>query len=57
MAEKRQSKPVRTIEAPHCLLCENLMEGGGRWFCTIYGEWILAPADAAEDCPAFKEME
>lgn len=44
-------------EPPNCLLCENLMEGGGREFCTIFGQWILSPSIAAEDCPAFKEAE
>lgn len=52
-------KPKRSafLTDRNCLLCTNLLLGDDFMQCSVYGERILLPAVAAEDCPSFEESE
>jgi hypothetical protein len=39
----------------NCLICSNIVIGDDFMQCRVYGERILMPAAAAEDCPSFEE--
>ncbi len=41
----------------HCFNCINLLAGEDTEFCRVYGERILQPHDAAQDCPSFEETQ
>ncbi len=43
------------MKQKNCLICSHIVIGDDFMQCRIYGERILLPSVAAEDCPSFEE--
>lgn len=57
MASTLRPRREALLTDRNCLLCKHILIGDDSMQCSVYGERILLPSVAAEDCPAFEEAD